>query len=166
MHKVFEVPVLIRFAHCDPAGIVFHPQYFTIFNGVVEDFFREVVHIPFLELFRHGVALPVAGIRCDFVNPSRPGDECVARLWIEHLGKSSIRLAMVLVCAGRLREGRRGAVPERNSAPASRDDAALYGRRERRALEAEGLNEGLGLKPRPVGGARFPVIEETCREVS
>ncbi len=103
MHKVFEVPVLIRFAHCDPAGIVFHPQYFTIFNGVVEDFFREVVHIPFLELFRHGVGLPVAGIRCDFVNPSRPGDECVARLWIERLGKSSVRLAMVLVCAGQER---------------------------------------------------------------
>ena len=103
MHKFFEVPVLIRFAHCDPAGIVFHPQYFTIFNGVVEDFFREVVHIPFMELFRHGVGLPVAGIRCDFVNPSRPGDECVARLWVERLGRSSVRLAMVLVCAGQER---------------------------------------------------------------
>ncbi|MDY6011035.1 MAG: thioesterase family protein [Duodenibacillus sp.] len=102
-HRVFEVPVLIRFAHCDPAGIVFHPQYFTIFNGVVEDFFREVVHVPFMELFRHGVGMPVVGIRCDFVNPSRPGDECVARLWVEHLGKSSIRLAMTLTCAGQER---------------------------------------------------------------
>lgn len=99
MHRVFSVPVLIRFAHCDPAGIVFHPQYFTIFNGVVEDFFREVVHVPFMELFRHEVAMPVVGIRCDFVSPSRPGDECVARLWVEHMGTSSVRLAMTLTCA-------------------------------------------------------------------
>lgn len=99
MHKIFEVPVLIRFAHCDPAGIVFHPQYFTIFNGVVEDFFREVVHVPFMELFRHDVAMPVAGIHCDFVHPSRPGDACVARLWIERMGTSSVRLAMTLTCA-------------------------------------------------------------------
>ncbi len=103
MHRVFEVPVLIRFAHCDPAGIVFHPQYITIFNGVVEDFFREVVHIPFMELFRHDVAMPVVGIHCDFVSPSRPGDECVARLWIERLGTSSIRLGMTLTCAGQER---------------------------------------------------------------
>ncbi len=103
MHRVFEVPIRIRFAHCDPAGIVFHPQYFTIFNGVVEDFFKEVVHIPFMELFRHGVGMPVVGIRCDFVNPSRPGDECIAKLWIERLGSSSIRLAMTLECAGQLR---------------------------------------------------------------
>lgn len=103
MHKIFEVPVLIRFAHCDPAGIVFHPQYFTIFNGVVEDFFREVVHIPFMELFRHDVAMPVVGIHCDFVNPSRPGDECVAKLWVEKLGRSSVRLAMTLTCAGQER---------------------------------------------------------------
>jgi 4-hydroxybenzoyl-CoA thioesterase len=103
MHKIFEIPVLIRFAHCDPAGIVFHPQYFTIFNGVVEDFFRKVVNIPFMELFRHGVGLPVVGIRCDFVSPSRPGDECIAKLWIERLGSSSIRLAMTLECSGQLR---------------------------------------------------------------
>jgi acyl-CoA thioesterase FadM len=27
---VFERPVRIRFAHCDPAGIVFFPQYLVL----------------------------------------------------------------------------------------------------------------------------------------
>ena len=75
MHKVFEVPVLIRFAHCDPAGIVFHPQYFTIFNGVVEDFFREVVHIPLLAPFRPAAGPPAAAPRPApprFSSPFRP----------------------------------------------------------------------------------------------
>ena len=98
--KVFETPVLIRFAHCDPAGIVFHPQYFTIFNGVVEDFFRDALGVPFIGLIKEGMGLPVVGIRCDFCSPSRPGDRCLARLWIERLGRSSMRLAMTLECGG------------------------------------------------------------------
>ena len=34
---VFERDVLIRFSHCDPAGIVFFPQYLVMFNNHVED---------------------------------------------------------------------------------------------------------------------------------
>ena len=34
---VFEREALIRFSHCDPAGIVFFPQYLVMFNGLVED---------------------------------------------------------------------------------------------------------------------------------
>ena len=33
----FECDKLIRFHHCDPAGIVFYPQYFVLFNELVED---------------------------------------------------------------------------------------------------------------------------------
>ena len=32
---------LIRFSDCDPAGIVFYPQYFVMFNGLVEDWVDE-----------------------------------------------------------------------------------------------------------------------------
>lgn len=98
MHKVYERPVLIRFAHCDPAGIVFHPQYITIVNGVVEDFFRDVVKVPFVDIMRQEKGLPVVGIRCDFMAPSRPGDECTARLWIERMGESSVTFACQLFC--------------------------------------------------------------------
>ena len=37
----FEREQLIRFSHCDPAGIVFFPQYFVLFNGHVEDWFDD-----------------------------------------------------------------------------------------------------------------------------
>ena len=30
--KVFEQPLRIRWNHCDPAGIVYHPQYFVMLN--------------------------------------------------------------------------------------------------------------------------------------
>ena len=29
-HKVFEKPIRVLFSNCDPAGIVFHPQYFVL----------------------------------------------------------------------------------------------------------------------------------------
>jgi 4-hydroxybenzoyl-CoA thioesterase len=33
----FECDKLIRFHHCDPAGIVFYPQYFVLFNELVAE---------------------------------------------------------------------------------------------------------------------------------
>lgn len=103
MHKIYELPVRIRFGHCDPAGIVFHPQYFTIFNAVMEDFFRDVVGTPFHEIIAQGTGLPVVGIHCDFVHPSRVGELCLAKVWVEKLGSASIRFAMTLECDGELR---------------------------------------------------------------
>ena len=37
----FYSDMLVRFSHCDPAGIVFYPQYFIMFNGLVEDWFNQ-----------------------------------------------------------------------------------------------------------------------------
>ncbi len=34
---VFEDDKLVRFHHCDPAGIIFFPQYFIMFNEMIED---------------------------------------------------------------------------------------------------------------------------------
>jgi hypothetical protein len=38
---IFYSDMLVRFSHCDPAGIVFYPQYFIMFNGLVEDWFNQ-----------------------------------------------------------------------------------------------------------------------------
>ena len=47
---VFERPVRIRFAHCDPAGIVFFPQYLTLTNVLVEDWFTEALRVDYAEM--------------------------------------------------------------------------------------------------------------------
>lgn len=103
MHQVFEVPVRIRFGDCDPAGIVYHPRYFSIFNGVVEDFFRDVVQCTFEQCLEKDLGFPVVGIHCDFVKPTRVGELCIAKLWIERLGNSSVRYAMTLEKDGEMR---------------------------------------------------------------
>ncbi len=96
MHQTFTKEILIRFSHCDSAGIVFHPHYFTMFNGLIEDFFAEVVEKSFTDIIRNGLVLPVAGVHCNFLSPCKAGDVCKANLWIEKLGFSSVRFAMTL----------------------------------------------------------------------
>lgn len=33
----------INFSECDPAGIVFYPQYFVMFNNLIERWFDELL---------------------------------------------------------------------------------------------------------------------------
>jgi acyl-CoA thioesterase FadM len=37
----FTRSVPVRFSHCDPAGIVYFPHYFDMFNGLIEDWYTQ-----------------------------------------------------------------------------------------------------------------------------
>lgn len=89
-------PLRIRFSHCDPAGIVYHPHYFTILNNLMEDFWRDVLGYGYEEMIRRRIGFPVVGVHVDFCAPSRVGDECVMKCRIESIGTSSIRFAMTI----------------------------------------------------------------------
>lgn len=86
---------LIRFHHCDPAGIVFYPQYLVLCNELVEDWFSDGIGVDFHRLhseLRRGV--PMRHLEAEFLAASRHGDELDFRLGVEHLGGSSLRLAI------------------------------------------------------------------------
>lgn len=103
MTQKYEQTLRIRFGNCDPAGIVYHPQYFVMLNFLMEDFMRAAADVGFIEIKKYGVGFPVVGVRCDFAAPSRVGDEVQARVWVEHLGSSSMRFAFTIHCGGELR---------------------------------------------------------------
>ena len=46
----FTRTVPIRFSHCDPAGIVYFPHYFDMFNGLVEDWYTEQLGVNYANL--------------------------------------------------------------------------------------------------------------------
>jgi 4-hydroxybenzoyl-CoA thioesterase len=84
---------LIRFAHCDPAGIVFYPQYFVLFNDHVEDWFSDALGCDFATLHQQRMlGVPTVHINCDFANPSRIGETVSFILSIEKIGNKSVRL--------------------------------------------------------------------------
>jgi 4-hydroxybenzoyl-CoA thioesterase len=93
--SAFAVPRRIRFSDCDPAGIVFYPQYFVMFNGLLEDWVDGPLGIGFADLVsRRRIGLPTVRLEADFRAVSRFGDEVSLSLEVERLGGRSLTLAL------------------------------------------------------------------------
>lgn len=91
----FERPRRIRFSNCDPAGIVFFPQYLAMFNDHVEDWVNDGLGVSYSALLGpRRVGLPTVRLECDFHAVSRMGDEVTYGLAVQRLGDRSITLAL------------------------------------------------------------------------
>jgi len=100
----FECDKLIRFHHCDPAGIVFYPQYFVLFNELVEDWFNQGLGIDFAKLHvEQGMGVPMGSIVCRFLSPSKVGEMLRLSLSIKRIGTSSLELNVTAKYAGETR---------------------------------------------------------------
>ena len=96
---LFRRERLIRFSDCDPAGIVFYPQYFVMFNGLVEDWVSEGLGVGYAALvIDRRIGLPTVRLEADFTAVSRMGDTVALELAVERLGTRSLTLA--LRCVG------------------------------------------------------------------
>ena len=85
--------VRIRFAHVDPAGIVFYARYFEIINMVLEDWFRDGIGHDFGILNeRDRVGIPLLHIEADFMKPSFLNDIVEFRLTVAKIGRSSFTI--------------------------------------------------------------------------
>ena len=93
---------LIRFQHCDPAGIVFYPHYFVLFHELVEDWFNEGIGESYAEFVKHhGMGLPMVRVECEFVAPNSIGDMLALALTVKRIGTSSIVLGVRGTARGR-----------------------------------------------------------------
>ncbi len=94
---IFIVPIQIRFAHCDPAGIVFYPRYFEFFNVVVEDWCEHGLGSSFREMHLHlGYGLPTVHVECSFLKPSELGETLQAQLSVNKIGTTSLHIEINL----------------------------------------------------------------------
>ena len=91
----------IRFADCDPAGIVFYPQYFVMLNGLVEDWFNDELQVGYSELVTtRRVGLPTVRLEAEFKAVSRLGDPVQLALEVERLGAHSLTLRLTCIGEG------------------------------------------------------------------
>lgn len=89
----FTTQIKVRFAHTDPAGILFYPRYFEMVNQVVEDWFDDALgHDYRAMVIDNRMGIPAVHVDADFHSPSELGDVIDFTLVIEHLGRSSCRL--------------------------------------------------------------------------
>jgi len=89
--SVFETTQKIGFQHCDPAGIVFYPRYFEMFNMIIEEWFERRVGLSFYDIHMvRGEVVPTVHVEVDFKAPSRLGETLTLVLKLVKLGTSSI----------------------------------------------------------------------------
>jgi 4-hydroxybenzoyl-CoA thioesterase len=97
----FSMPVTVRFGDCDPAGIVFYPRYFEMFNNLVEEWCAAGLGSSFRNLvIERGLGLPAVSIQTDFIATSTLGDKLTAQLSVLKIGSSSLTLAVLLMGEG------------------------------------------------------------------
>ncbi len=93
---IFTVDRLVRFAHCDPGGIVYFPRYFDLMNALVEDWFYQRLGLDYAErLLSQRQGLPTVHAECDFMRPSLMGETLSWGLTVERIGTSSITVKIV-----------------------------------------------------------------------
>lgn len=101
---VFTVRRLVRFSDCDPAGMVFYPQYFVMLNGLVEDWFTQGLQVDYARfLGERRLGLPMASLQCVFKLPSRMGETIELALRLLRVGRCSLTLDIVCTGADTLR---------------------------------------------------------------
>src|SRR5579871_2410797 len=92
----WSTTVMIRFAHCDPAGIVYFASHFDILNGVIEDWFITALGIDYHDVVgARRVGLGYVHAACDFAVPAGMGDRLDYSVTVERVGTKSIPLRII-----------------------------------------------------------------------
>ena len=91
----FTATMPIRFSHCDPAGIVYFPNYFDLVHAALEDWYASVLGFGFRDLIGSGHGAPIVHAECDFRFPSRMGDLLSLTLLVERVGGASVTYRVI-----------------------------------------------------------------------
>jgi 4-hydroxybenzoyl-CoA thioesterase len=87
----FINPKRIRFHHCDPAGIVFYPQYYYLLHETQEDFFSHI-HFSLYSMIDKGCGIPIVDMKTQFSGMCRQGDDVNIELHVSKIGGSSMTM--------------------------------------------------------------------------
>ncbi len=92
---IWQTRLPVRFGSCDPAGIVYTPEYLNLFNGVIEDWYGDALGIPYHELVgTRKIGLGYAHVSADFAKPSRMGDVLDVAVIVREIGRASLTLTV------------------------------------------------------------------------
>jgi 4-hydroxybenzoyl-CoA thioesterase len=89
---IFTARRMIQFHHCDPAGIVFYPQFFYILSEVKEEFLIHIGQPMHKMINEQRIGWPMVRLETDFKKPSRYGDQVEIDIQLFKLGGASIGL--------------------------------------------------------------------------
>ena len=92
---VFKKKKLIRFHLCDPAGIVFYPQYLVLCNEIVEDWLAEGLGTGLEVLLReYKRGMPMRHLEAEYLLPSLQGEMLEFQLSVLRIGGTSLNFVI------------------------------------------------------------------------
>jgi len=88
-------PVTIEWGDCDPAGIVFYPRYFAMFDAATAALFQAALGMPKIAWTKHFgmLGIPMVDTRGKFHLPAAYGDEVVIESRVTAFRRSSFDVA-------------------------------------------------------------------------
>jgi 4-hydroxybenzoyl-CoA thioesterase len=93
----------IEWGQCDPAGIVFYPQYFVIFDTSTGWLFERTGLSPLSMRKKYGiVGMPVVDVGARFLVPCRFDDQVVVESEVAEWGRSSFTVRHRVINKGTL----------------------------------------------------------------
>lgn len=94
--NIFSITRKIRFAESDPAGIVFYPEFFRMFNDLFEDWMEDVIGVDFpLQFSEHKRMFPLVHTEVDFKQSRFMGQKFKLVFVLTGLGRSTIRYSII-----------------------------------------------------------------------
>lgn len=87
----FTAQKLVRFQHCDPAGIVFYPQFYVLLHEVQEDFLAHIGY-PEHDLIARGCGVPIVAMKTEFLGMCRHGELLTITLALTKIGNASLAM--------------------------------------------------------------------------
>ncbi|MBS9721857.1 acyl-CoA thioesterase [Tianweitania sp. BSSL-BM11] len=92
---LWSTAIKIRFGHCDPAGIVYTPRFFDIFNVAIEEWYNARLGISYYDLIGpRRTGLGYVNAHADFFQPACMGDTLEIAVDLERVGTSSFALQL------------------------------------------------------------------------
>lgn len=83
----------VGFGDCDPAGVVFTPNYGRFVFDAVEVWLRRTIGVNIHDQLRDDeVGTPVRSISTQLMYPLRPADRFLTRVWVKDIGRASFTL--------------------------------------------------------------------------
>ena len=115
----------IEWGQCDPAGIVFYPQYLLIFDTSTGWLFERTGLKPLAMRRKYGiVGMPIVEVGAKFVMPCRFDDEVVVESEVSEWGRTSFTVRHRVLKEGQLVTVKLVAIDERGRLNLSMKQAA------------------------------------------
>ena len=92
---LWSTEVKIHFGQCDPAGIVYTPRFFDIFNAVIEDWYEQVLQLNYYDFIRtRRIGLGYVNAHSDFFATCTMGDRLRVAVDLERIGNASFVIVL------------------------------------------------------------------------